>query len=553
MLMKIAIAQINPIVGALDYNGDKIIDFCRAQTGVDLVVFPELSLTGYPPKDLVLRADFLLAQQRVLDRIANVTPVPTLVGAAIKQPGVNLPYNAIVLCHNQSWNMVAKKILLPNYNVFDEKRYFAVPKELACSVITINGKRLLLSICEDAWACIPGVVEVGYDFDPIAEAIKQSSPVDAIINISASPFSVSKPHLREQVFTHLAKTHKVPVLMAGQVGGNDQLLFDGHSLVIDSDARIIKRAQPCVEDRLLYDLDEPKASPALASALPPVLPTILAMGIRDYVEKCGAKGVLIGLSGGIDSAVCAALAVQALGHDRVRALFLPSEFSSDQSLHDALAVAKNLSIRLDTLAIEPSLMSLRSLIGDEQLALGTKHADIVDQNLQSRLRGLLIMATSNATDFLMLATSNKSELAVGYATIYGDMCGAFSPLGDVYKTGVYRMAHAINQQAGCKLIPQSIIDRPPTAELKPHQLDTDSLPEYEVLDEILFNFIDLEKSAHEISHGTGLGQDLIHRVIGMVSKSEYKRRQGPFPLMVSDKVFGDARRLPIAKRVPSLG
>lgn len=551
--MKIIVAQMNPIIGDLVGNAREIIKISKLYEDADLIVFPEMALTGYPPKDLIRRNDMLKGIDETLNQITQSVTNALLVGAGVREAGSDIPFNAAVLCKDGSWSVVAKKILLPNYNVFDDKRYFRTPNETACSVISFLGKKLLLSICEDAWAGLPGLVETQYDFDPIANAVKQNGRPDIIINMSASPYSKTKPKRREEVFTHIARTYQAPVLMCGQVGANDQLLFDGHSMIIDSHGVIVSSAKSCLPDQLIFDSEHPTKynERRRNSTDEELLLEVLCMGIRDYLKKCGAPGAVIGISGGIDSAVCAALLTRALGKDRVRALYLPSRFSSEQSRHDAHLLAKNLSIRLDTIPIEDGLNGIRSLLGDKKLTLRPDQGDIVDQNLQSRLRGLLIMGLSNATDFLMVTTSNKSELAVGYATIYGDLCGAFSPLGDVYKTDVYCMAKQINNKSGFDLIPKNTIERSPSAELKANQFDTDSLPDYDVLDKILFNFIDLEKSAGEIETHFGFPRDLIDSVINLVNRAEYKRRQGPFPLMVSDKVFGDARRLPMAKRVPT--
>lgn len=546
--MKIALAQINPCVGDLFGNVQKILSFCdrAAALSADLVIFPELSLLGYPPKDLLLRADFLHAQAKYLHEIAQVSPIPAIVGVASVRDEHHLPYNAAVLCQKSGPTVVGRKVLLPNYNVFDEKRYFSTPEGNACEVVTFLGKKILISICEDAWNSMPLDGEQKYEFDPIKNAVLAHGAVDAIVNISASPFTMTKPKIRETLFTNLAKTYRVPVIYVGQVGGNDQWLFDGHSMVIDSEGTIIQRAKTCSEDLLLFDTEaaSPKESSLTHSSTMATVLNVLTMGIRDYVEKCQLPGVVIGLSGGIDSAVCAVLAVRALGARRVKLIYLPSRFSGPQSYSDATMLANNLGISLDCLLIESSVEALRDLLVDALVV--SKVGDIADQNLQARLRGVIIMAIANVSDYIMLATSNKSELAVGYSTIYGDMCGAFSAIGDLYKTEVYALAHEINKAR--VLIPTTIILRPPTAELKPDQFDTDSLPPYADLDQILFNFIELEKGAPEIEDLTKKPRALIDKVISMVSRSEYKRRQGPFPLMVSDKVFGDARRLPIAKR-----
>ncbi len=438
---------------------------------------------------------------------------------------------------------MSRKLLLPNYNVFDEKRYFSTPDEQACSVLTVRGKKILVSICEDTWNCLPSFSEQPYDFDPLKNAQAQHGQVDLVINISASPFTHAKPHLRERLFTHIAKTQAAPLVMVNQVGANDQWLFDGQSLVIDAQGTILQRGKACCEDLFIFDMGHQLGdAPALGDMR--TLHDALVMGIRDYVEKCRLPGVVIGISGGVDSAIVTVLAARALGARRVKAVYLPSRFSSPQSYDDAYHLTSGLGVKMDCLLIEDNVQSLRDLLADA--VAGSKYADVVDQNLQARLRGLVVMALSNASDHIMLATSNKSELAVGYSTLYGDMCGALSPIGDLYKTEVYRLAAEINRDG--EVIPESILQREPTAELKADQRDSDTLPSYDLLDQILFNYIELEMSPAEIEAVTHLPLSLINQVITMSNRAEYKRRQGPFTLMVSDRVFGDARRLPIAKR-----
>lgn len=545
--MKIAFAQFDPTVGDLTRNYQIMLNFAHEakELGAKLIIFPELGLLGYPPKDLILRKDFLDSLPHFHQKMADEAPIASIIGSVIQRPAPHLPHNAALLCHEGQVSIAGLKILLPNYNVFDELRYFSSPDEKACQVIEFDGKKLLISICEDAWNSVATYQGLKYTFDPIALAVKKHGPVDFIINIQASPFSHNKPKARELIFTNLAKTHGCTVISVGQVGANDQLLFDGHSMVINNRGQIIKRAKSCTTELVVIDQELPEEPlPRDDSEL---LKDVLVMGIRDYIDKCQAPGVIIGLSGGIDSAVCLVLSVLALGKDRVRAVFLPSKFSSKRSHDDAKKLADNLGIFLEVFGIEEATQKLRDLLGPELSKHSPKLADLADQNLQSRLRGLIIMALSNASNYLMLAPANKSELSVGYSTIYGDMCGAFSPIGDLYKGEVYRLAHLLNRHE--VTIPDEILERAPTAELKPDQKDSDNLPDYEVLDQILYNFIDLEKSAAEIACITGFEKRLIDEVIGMVNRSEYKRRQGPFPLMVSDKVFGDARRLPIAKRL----
>src|SRR5579871_4489604 len=552
--MKIAVGQINPTVGDLIGNSQKILKFCELahEERAELIIFPELSLPGYPPKDLLLRKDFLYGQLKALDQVAKHSPLPTLLGAAIIEQEDRAPFNAAILCSDGKWEVVARKLLLPNYNVFDEKRYFSVPTANACSVLTFKGKKFLVSICEDAWANELVEGQKKYDIDPIASGVTKHGPVDAIINMMASPYTMSKPRIRQRIFTEHAKRHQTAVIVAGQVGANDQLLFDGQSMVIDQFGAVKALAQPCAEDIFFYHLNGPLIDASLNKPLADddLLLEMLTVGIRDYVEKCQRPGVIVGVSGGIDSAVCLALAVRALGKHRVRAVFLPSQFTSEQSLIDAKLLTDNLSLKLQVIPIEEAVCKLRGLLAPDVNQSNYELADIFDQNLQSRIRGLMVMGLTNTCDYLMIATSNKSELAVGYSTIYGDMCGAFSAIGDLYKTKVWQLADTINKQQ--PTIPYSIINRPPTAELKHNQLDTDTLPDFHILDRILFNFIELEKSAQEIETITRLSRTLIDEVIKKVSIAEYKRRQGPFCLMVSDKVFGEARRLPIAKRMTEL-
>lgn len=547
--MKIAIAQMNPVVGDTRNNALKALEVAlRAKSlGATLVIFPELFLCGYPPKDLLLRSDFMAEVLKDLHFLAKNLAIAALIGSPYPQAQGQKPYNAAILLDKGELKVAAKKRLLPNYNVFDEKRYFDTPAHKACEVITFEGQRFLISICEDAWNGSPFNEPKPYGFDPVALGFQENSPVDLFINISASPYAMFKPKLRESIFCGIAHTFKTPALVAGQVGANDQLLFDGHSLIINEKGRVVARAKACEEDLLIYD--SAAIPPSAAQARPDsllLLRDAIAMGIRDYVEKCGAPGVLLGLSGGIDSAVCASLAVLALGKDRVKAVFLPSKYSSSTSRKDASDLAMNLGLTLETIAIQPAV----DLLGTELASAWSKSPaylrDIAEQNLQARVRGIMLMGISNANAHLLMATSNKSELAVGYSTLYGDMCGAFSPIGDIYKTDVWRLAHAINEDK--HYIPDAIIDKAPSAELKANQRDDDTLPDYTILDQILRLFIDEDEGALAIEKRTGIDLALINQIIMLTMRSEYKRRQAPFAFMVSEKVFGDARRQPIAAR-----
>lgn len=546
--MKIAIAQMNPVIGAIKANTETALALCeRAQAlGAQLVVFPELYLSGYPPKDLLLREDFLASVQKNALFFAEQSPLPALMGAPWREHS-GLLFNTCLWLHDGKITIAAHKRLLPTYNIFDERRYFSVPQAQACDSIEFLNKRFLVSICEDAWNTLP-LTPVSYDFDPVALGFLENGPIDFFINISASPYSADKPALREKIFSHIASSYGVPVLVAGQVGGNDQLLFDGQSLIIDAQGITVARAHACQEDLILFDSKQ-ASFPPCPPALDPLLLTrdALVMGMRDYVQKCGAPGLVIGLSGGIDSAVCAALAVRALGPDRVRVFFLGSKYSSLESHNDAQKVADNLGLTLENIPIEPAVQVIRNDLASFFKNARPTNQDLGDQNIQSRIRGLILMGICNASDYFMVATSNKSELAAGYGTIYGDMCGAFSPLGDLYKTEVWRLAHALNAEG--MVIPESLINKAPSAELKPNQKDSDSLPDYALLDKVLYNYIDLDLSPDNIYNNTKIDINIINEIINMVNNSEYKRRQAPFPLMVSNRVFGEARRLPIAKRL----
>ncbi len=538
--MKIALLQFNPRIADLAKNCENIIQATKRATEnkCDLLITSELSLCGYPPKDLLLREDFLKACEETLKKLALTALVPVIVGVPLRINNTR-PYNAAVLCHNGTTKVVGRKRLLPNYNIFDEHRYFITPDNKACDTFEFLGKTFLMSICEDAWADYPKYDQLTYDFNPIKNTLSNNNKIDIIINISASPFSITKPKRREQVFCELAQFAKRPVLMCGQVGGNDQLLFDGHSMVINSQGQILHRARSAQNDFLIFDSSDVSPQPTVSTPHDlDLLKDVLVMGIRDYVKKTDNSGVIIGLSGGIDSALCAVLATEALGKEHVTCVFLPTRFSSTDSQRDAEDLATALGVRFSVINIESSVQGFRNLLGADN--------DIFDQNLQARTRGLIIMGLSNLSHELMLAPSNKSELSVGYSTIYGDMCGAFSPIGDLYKSQVKELAHHIQKQSS--LFPPNILVKEPTAELREHQKDSDTLPPYDILDSILFRYIDEDKSPELIHHETGIHITLINQIVRMIGQSEYKRRQAPFSLMVSDKVFGEARRLPIAKK-----
>jgi NAD+ synthase (glutamine-hydrolysing) len=536
--MKIALAQINPTVGHLSHNAQKMLEFCHAaaKRGASLVIFPELSLTGYPPKDLLLNAGFLKNCDEELGKFAASTPLPAIVGAPNVCPQGDL-FNSAVFCRTQGVKEIGRKVLLPNFMVFDEKRYFKSPADPTCQVLFFEGQKILVSICEDGWASFNR-----HRLDPIERAFKAHPDIDLIVNLSASPFTGDAHHRREEVFTEVAKRFRRPTLVCNQVGGNDQLLFDGSSLVINAQGEIESRGRFCEEDLLIFG-EAPQLAPE-PSALEKLRQAIV-LGIRDYARKCGQPGFVIGLSGGIDSAVVATLAVEAVGAENVVAYYLPSQYSQVSSQIDAQALAQNLGIAFNELSIEGAASHLRELIGPQIMDAPVLAKDLTDQNLQARLRGLLLMAFCNASGKMLLATSNKSELAVGYTTIYGDLCGAVAPIGDLYKTKVQELAQHINQKT--PIIPPNIIHKAPSAELKMNQKDADTLPPYPNLDRILMGLIIQKDSVAEVAHHTDLPASLVQKVATLMSNAEHKRRQAPLSLMLSEQVFGEGWRMPIAK------
>lgn len=552
--MRIALCQFNACIGAVTHNVDRIIEWSQKahKSGAELIIFPELSLCGYPPQDILYRSEMHEQIAAGLQRIANTLPVAVIVGAPIltKKLSGRPFWNAAVLCYEGKFEVVCRKQLLPNYGVFDERRYFEPgTKNDGVNVLQFLGVKIGFSICEDAWSKADFEGEAKYELDPLASL--KSENIDVIINMSASPFSLNKPAFRESWFSLLAKKQKSKLLMVGQVGANDGLIFDGQTMAIDASGKIIARLELFQEGILYVDINGKKiinsvhdvSSNNYSNKLL-LLNQALVLGIRDYVEKCKAPGVILGLSGGVDSAVTAVLAVQALGADKVIGVRMPSNFSSEHSLVDAKQLAKNLQIQLIDLPIESTVNAFRSILNAE-LSRYKNESDIVDQNLQARTRGVLLMALSNQNQHLVLSTGNKSELAMGYATLYGDMCGALSPLGDVYKTTVWDLARFLNAQT--KIIPQSTINKPPSAELKPDQRDDDNLLPYSVLDPILKLYIEHELSAAQIALKLNMDIKEIKIAINMVNLNDYKRRQAAIILMVSNHAFGLGRRWPVTK------
>jgi len=543
--MKIAAAQINPTIGDISGNVDKILQYIgRArELGAQLVVFPELCLTGYPPRDLLERSSFIDQNINALGELApKVKDISALVGFVEKNlsaEGKPL-YNAAALLEGGEIAYVSFKSLLPTYDVFDEARYFEPAAGTA--PLKIGGQKIALTICEDIWTdemCGPRK----YAKDPLAEMAKKKFQL--ILNMSASPWNIGKDGLREELMKKQAKAYNCPVICVNQVGGNDELVFDGNSFAVDASGNVIAHAKPFEEDIILIDLDYGAGDQhgvKLSDA--DAVYRALVLGTRDYAHKCGFKKAVVGLSGGIDSALVATVAAEALGPDHVLGVSLPSQFTSDASKKDAEALAKHLGIDFKTIPIQGVFDTFTGELGK---VISGRPGDLADQNLQARIRGSLLMAISNKQGHLLLSTGNKSELATGYQTLYGDMAGGLDVLADVPKTFVYRIAKEV-VNSGRELIPANTINRPPSAELRHNQRDTDDLPEYDVLDPILKLYIEDGKSSEEIV-AAGHSKEAVEKTIALIEKNEYKRRQSPVGLRVTSKAFGTGRRFPIARKL----
>ena len=543
--MKIALGQINPTVGDFSGNASKIIEFSRRaqQAGAGLILFPELSVCGYPPRDLVERSSFVARNRESAEHIAaqtqGIAVICGLVTPAQSDAGKSVMNSAALLMDGKI-AFIQSKMLLPTYDVFDEMRNFAPAKSQ--ELFSFCGNRMALTICEDAWNDKQFWQKRLYTIDPVEALINSGG--NFVLNISASPFWIGKRELRRDMLASIARQHKVPVVLVNQVGGNDSLVFDGSSLVLDREGKVIAQGCSFTEDIVYFDsqtlsgeMHEQIAGDE-ASAY-----SALVLGTRDYMRKCGFQKAIIGLSGGIDSALTAVIAADAVGPENVIGVGMPGPYSSQGSIDDARALAANLGIRFELLSINPAYEAYRQTL---RTVFAGQKEDVTEENIQSRSRGTLLMALSNKFGAIVLSTGNKSELGVGYCTLYGDMVGGLAVISDVPKTLVYRLSEYVNSQRA--VIPQNTIEKPPSAELRPDQKDSDSLPPYDVLDAVLEDYVEDLHSAEQIAADRGFDISLVRRVIRMVDRAEYKRQQAAPGLKISPKAFGYGRRFPIAAR-----
>jgi NAD+ synthase (glutamine-hydrolysing) len=542
--MKIALVQFDPTVGDLAGNSARILSLAEQahQRGANLAVFTELCLCGYFPLDLLERPAFIDRTFQELKDLAKKLPLPAIVGYAgrVKRGrGKAIANKAALLCGGRIV-FEQSKMLLPTYDVFDESRYFQ-PAERQ-TTYDFGNDHLGITICEDVWNEKNFWPHMLYDRDPVAELVTQGTSL--LVNISASPYAIDKRALRVAMLRSIAKTHQRPVIYVNQVGGNDTLVFDGASLALTADGKIAAQALAFEEDIVLFDTEtgQGEIHPVPRQEIEYAY-RALVIGTRDYVRKCGFKKVLVGLSGGIDSAVLAALAVEALGAENVQGVSMPGPYSSEGSKEDARALAKNLGIDLITLPIGGVFEAYREAL---KPAFGDRPADVTEENIQARIRGNYLMALSNKFGSMVLSTGNKSELAVGYCTLYGDMAGGLAAISDVPKLMVYDLARWINRER--EVIPRSTIDKPPSAELRPGQKDEDSLPPYDVLDAILKSYIEELKSPEEIAAKYGFDLKLVREIALLVDRNEYKRRQAAPGLKITSRAFGFGRPFPMAQR-----
>jgi NAD+ synthase (glutamine-hydrolysing) len=568
--MRLALAQINTTVGDLDGNRERILSAIEdaKRAGADLVLLPELAVTGYPPEDLLLRPGFVRAAAESLEEIAGETRgIVALVGVPHLDRDL---FNACAVCAEGEVKALYRKRFLPNYGVFDEDRYFAPARD--CLLLQVGGTLIGPTICEDMWQPGPPATDLAL------------AGAQLLTNISASPFHVGRDREREEMFATRARDNACFVAFCNAVGGQDELIFDGHSLVLDEEGQVLARAPGFEEALLVVDIDaadavgrrlrdvrrralarergtipqtpvvelgearvqSAPAVPALAARLGELeqMRLALELGLHDYVEKNGFRDVVIGVSGGIDSALTAALAVEALGADRVHCVSMPSRYSSEETRRDARLLAESLGTDFRELPIGEVVAAFDGALAE---SFAGQEPDLTEENVQARTRGVLLMALSNKFGWLVVATGNKSELSVGYATLYGDMAGGFALLKDVFKTDVFRLARHLNERTGGKLIPATIVERAPSAELRDNQLDEDSLPPYPALDRVLEAYVEQDRSREELSQD-GFDPDVVERALALIDRAEYKRRQAPPGVRLTPKAFGRDRRTPITNR-----
>jgi len=545
--MKIGILQLNFTVGDFNGNSEKLVSAYESAVkgGAELCVSSELGLCGYPPRDLLNRRDFVESHDRALRGVAKrVGKVPLLIGGIEKtnQKTGRPLYNAVFLVEKGKVRGVARKILLPTYDVFDEDRYFEAGDKVG--VVKIAEKRVGVTICEDIWNDEDLWPERRYRIDPVRELAKKG--MDLLINVSASPWNIGKEKVRYRLLAEVAKREKIPVIQVNQVGGNDELVFDGQSLGVGVKGGLFVRGAAFTEDVKVVDIGRKEEKPVWARDEELVFQA-LVLGTRDYLQKCGFREVVLGLSGGIDSALTAVIATEALGKDKVLGVAMPSRFSSAGSVADAEALAKRLGIRYQKIPIEDTFAAMLRSIAP---ARNGRSGGLTEENLQSRIRGMTLMAISNDSGRLLLTTGNKSEMAVGYCTLYGDMCGALAVIADVPKTLVYRISRWINRDR--EIIPKNSIEKAPSAELRPDQKDQDSLPPYEELDRILESYVVNEGSIQGMVK-KGISKALAEEMVRKIDISEYKRRQAAPGLKVTTKAFGVGRRIPLAQRFDPRG
>jgi NAD+ synthetase len=539
--MKIGYAQINPTVGDLKGNFEKIAAAYErlARAGAELIITPELAITGYPPQDLVFKSRFVPQNLEVLEQLhALVGEAALLVGFVDRNEGRGKPFhNAAALLQRGQPIQKKHKSLLPTYDVFDEDRYFEPECDIA--PLTFKGRKIGVTICEDIWT-ERYLARPYYDLEPVRSLVEQGA--ELIVNLSASPFNLGKPAVRREMVGELAKTYRVPIFYCNAVGGNDQLVFDGNSIAVNDRGQLIAQLPAFQEAETVIDSDQSLGIDAPLRETCADLFDALSLGVRDYLQKCGFKSTVLGLSGGIDSAVVAAIAVNALGAENVVGVSMPSPYSSQGSIDDALALARNLGIKCHQIPIGNAFAAFKAQFAEIFQGLPE---DTTEENMQARLRGMTLMALSNKFGHLLLTTGNKSELSVGYCTLYGDMAGGLAVISDVPKTMVYDLARWMNRER--EIIPASTIEKPPSAELKPGQKDQDTLPPYDILDEILRLYVEENMSAHEIA-AHGFDEKVVRWVQRRVDLNEYKREQAAPGIKVTSRAFGVGRRMPIAQK-----